>query len=299
LQPRHVALAIAVAFFWGLNFVFVRLALTDFPPLLLASLRFVIAALPVAFLPKPKVRWATLVAIGGTLFVGQFAFLFPAMAVGMPPGLASIALQAQAFITIFIAAIVLREKPTRRQTVGAGVALAGLLLVAATVGANGVTLAGFLLLLVAAVSWASGNVLLRRAGAVDMLSLMSWLSLMAWLPLLLLSLVFEGPARIAGALEGATWLTVASLLYIAVVSTIFGYAAWGHLLKLYPAATAAPFALLVPVSGTLSAALILGESFGPMRLAGMALIFIGLGILVIRSGGKREPEPEPGLPDAA
>ena len=38
--------------------------------------------------------------------------------------------------------------------------------------------------------------------------------------------------------------------------------AWGHLLKLYPAATAAPFSLLVPVSGTLSAALILGESFG-------------------------------------
>ena len=67
---------------------------------------------------------------------------------------------------------------------------------------------------------------------------------------------------------------------------IFGFAAWGHLLKLYPAATAAPFSLLVPVSGTLSAALILGETYGPLRLAGMVLIFIGLAVLVMprRSG---------------
>ena len=66
-----------------------------------------------------------------------------------------------------------------------------------------------------------------------------------------------------------------------MVSTIFGYAAWGHLLKLYPAAVAAPFSLLVPISGTLSAALILGETFGPLRLAGMVLIFIGLGVLAM------------------
>jgi O-acetylserine/cysteine efflux transporter len=297
LQPRHIVLAVAVAFFWGLNFVFVKLALDDMPPLLLAALRFVIAALPALVLPKPPVGWRTLLPIGLTLFVGQFALLFPAMAVGMPPGLASIALQIQAFLTIAIAAVVLGEHPTGRQIAGAAVAFAGLVLVATTVGANGVTVAGFVLLIGAALCWATGNVLLRRAGAVDMLSLMSWLALIPPLPLFALSLLLEGPTRIAAAFDGATWLTVVAILYIAVVSTTFGYAAWGHLLKLYPAATAAPFSLLVPVSGTLSAALLLGESFGPARLAGMALIFVGLGILVTRIG--RKPGPEPGLPDAA
>ena len=81
------------------------------------------------------------------------------------------------------------------------------------------------------------------------------------------------------------------MLYIAIISTTFGYAVWGHLLKLYPAATAAPFSLLVPVSGTLSAAFLLGESFGPVRLAGMGLILAGLAVLVIG------PRPTPVAPD--
>ena len=232
-------------------------------------------------LPKPPVSWGTLAAIGGTLFVGQFGLLFPAMAVGMPAGLASIALQVQAFITIAIAAAFLGERPNRRQIAGAAVAFAGLVLIGATVGANGVTPAGFLLLIGAAACWASGNVMLRRLGPVDMLALISWLSLVPIVPLFALSLIIEGPARIASGLASATWLSVGSLAYIVVISTIFAYAAWGHLLKLYPAAVAAPFSLLVPISGTLSAALILGERFGPLRLAGMVLIFAGLGVLAL------------------
>ena len=45
-----------------------------------------------------------MVAIGSTLFVGQYALLFTGMANGMPPGLASIILQIQVFLTILIAA---------------------------------------------------------------------------------------------------------------------------------------------------------------------------------------------------
>jgi O-acetylserine/cysteine efflux transporter len=201
-------------------------------------------------------------------------------------------------MTIGIAAVVLDETPTKRQIAGGAVALAGLVLVGMTVGSNGVTVAGFVLLLLSALAWAIGNVLLRRAGQVDMSSMIAWLSLLPPIPFLLLSLIFEGPGRIADAVAGTTWVTVGAVLYIGVVSTTFGYAGWGHLLKLYPAATAAPFSLLVPVSGTLSAALLLGETFGPVRLAGMVLIFVGLGILVLRFGRKAEPtEPVEGLPD--
>ena len=286
MQPRHIALAILLAFFWGLNFVVITVALDDFPPLLLAGLRFVLAALPVVFLPRPQIAWGALVAIGMTLFVGQFALLFPAMAVGMPPGLASIALQVQAFFTIAIAAAVLQERPTGRQIAGGAVALAGLTVVATTVGTAGVTVAGFLLLLGSAAFWSTGNVLLRRAGKVDMLPLMSWLSLVAAPPLLALSLAVEGPQAVGDAFRHADWLTIGAILYIAYVSTTFGYGAWGHLLKLYPAATVAPLALLVPVSGTLSAALLLGEQFGVVRLAGMLLIMAGLAVILL---GPRPP----------
>jgi O-acetylserine/cysteine efflux transporter len=294
LQPRHIALAVLLSIFWGLNFVVITIALRDFPPLSLAAVRFAIAAVPILFLPRPPIGWPMLAAIGGTLFVGQFALLFPSMAVGMPPGLASIAIQVQAFITIGIAAAVLRERPTPRQLLGCVVAAAGLGLIASTVGTNGVTLPGLALALGSAIFWSIGNVLLRRAGKVDMLAMVTWMSLIAILPLFLLSVAVEGTPRLVAAVTHVTWLTVGAVLYIAVVSTIFGYAVWGQLLKLYPAATAAPFSLLVPVSGTISAALILGETFGPARLAGMVLILGGLAILVLGPKPARLPLPEPG-----
>lgn len=281
VQPCHIILATVLALFWGFNFVVVTVALGDIPPLFLAAVRFALAALPAAFLPRPAMPFGQLVAVSMALFVGQFAFLFPAMAVGMPPGLASIALQIQAFITILFAALVIGEYPNRRQLAGGAVAFLGLALVATTVGVNGVTAAGFVLLLGAACCWSAGNVLLRRAGKVDLLSLVSWASLIATGPLLLLSLLFEGPARIGAGIAHLDWLAAAAILYIAFVSTTFGYGAWGYLLRIYPAAIAAPFSLLVPVFGTLAAALLLGESFGPARLAGMVLILFGLAVVVL------------------
>ena len=118
MQPRHVALAILVTFIWGLNFVLIDVALVSFPPLLLAALRFALAALPILFLPRPQVPLRRMVAIGSTLFVGQYALLFTGMANGMPPGLASIILQIQVFLTILIAALALREWPSGRQLGG-------------------------------------------------------------------------------------------------------------------------------------------------------------------------------------
>ncbi len=108
-----------------------------------------------------------LVPISLTLFVGQFALFFPSMVLGMPPGIASILIQVQAFFTIAIAAAVLGEFPTPRQMIGAAVALAGLGVVATTAGTNGITIIGFALAVASAVSWATGNVLLRQARVND------------------------------------------------------------------------------------------------------------------------------------
>lgn len=293
MQPRHIILAVVLTTCWGLNFVVIVVGLSDFPPLLLAALRFFLSAIPVLFLPRPKISWPLMIGTSFTLFLIQFSLLFPAMTVGMPAGLASIAAQVQVFITIGIAAIVLREYPSAHQVGGGAVALAGLVLVALTVGANGLTLAGLLLLLGSAASWSVGNVLLRRAGPIDMLAMISWLALIAAGPQFLISLAIEGPERIGAAFTGATWLTIGAVAYIAFVSTTFGYAAWGHLLRTYPAATAAPFALLVPVSGTISSYLILGERFGPLRLAGMALILVGLAIIVFAPRKPTTPDTGP------
>ena len=230
-------------------------------------------------LPRPRVTWPSLIAIGSTLFAGQFLLQFFAIANGLPPGLASLLVQTQALFTIVFAAMALYERPTARQLSGVAVAFAGLVLILLTVGQD-LTAVGFCLAMGSAISWGVGNVLLKRIGDVEMLGLIVWLSLVPPLPALALSLVLDGPAALARAVSSAAWLAVAAALYLGVVATILAYAIWGRLLRRYPAATVTPFALLVPFVGGYSSAVVFGERFGPLRLAGMALVLLGIAVIV-------------------
>jgi O-acetylserine/cysteine efflux transporter len=62
---------------------------------------------------------------------------------------------------------------------------------------------------------------------------------------------------------------------------------WGALLRRYPAAIVTPFALLVPLVGAGASALVFGERFGPLRLAGMALVLVGVAVSVAPGRARR------------
>ena len=134
MKPADVCIAVMVAVIWGLAFVASRIALDEFSPELMTTLRFAIAALPCLFLRKPDVSWPLLIAISFTLFLGQFLAQAFAIADGVPVGLSSVIVQSQALFTIGFAAILFRELPTPMQTVGIAIAAAGLLMICGTVG---------------------------------------------------------------------------------------------------------------------------------------------------------------------
>jgi O-acetylserine/cysteine efflux transporter len=280
LTLPDVSLAVLVAVIWGVAFVATRLGLDSFSPAQLAALRFLIASVPVFVLPRPAVPWPVLIATGLTLFAGQFLLQFFGIAHGMPPGLASLVVHTQAFFTVLFGAIVLHERPTPRQITGLTLALGGLLLIATTTGQD-LTTVGFVLTLGSAVSWGIGNIFLKRMGATAQLDLMVWLSLVVPLPALAISLGADGPAALGHALTAATWTAWAAALYLGLVATLLAYTLWGRLLRRYPVALVAPFALLVPFVGAMSSALAFGERFGLVRLAGMACVLLGLAVLVL------------------
>src|SRR5216683_5248329 len=134
MKPFDVFLAVLVAVIWGLAFVASRLALDELSPALMTAMRFAIAAAPCLFVRRPKVPWTVLIAISGTLFLGQFLAQSWAIAHGVPVGLASVIVQSQALFTVAFAVVVFREVPTPRQVIGIGVAAFGLLLICFTVG---------------------------------------------------------------------------------------------------------------------------------------------------------------------
>jgi O-acetylserine/cysteine efflux transporter len=264
-------------------FVATRIGLDSFSPPQLTALRFLIAAVPALALPRPALSWARLIAIGATLFAGQFLLQFFAFVNGLPPGLAALLVQTQALFTIVFAAIALHERPTGRQTSGVVVAFAGLLLILLTVG-HDLTVVGFCLAMGSAISWGIGNVLLKQVGDVDMLPLVVWLSLVPPLPSLALALWLDGPAGLAHTASGASWASIVAALYLGSVATILAYAIWGRLLRRYPAAAVTPFALLIPFVGGGASALVFGERFGALRLAGMALVLLGIAVIVLPRG---------------
>ena len=280
MTVAHLGLVLFVVIIWGLAFVATRWALDDFSPSQLTTLRFLIAAAPACLLARPPVPWRILVPIGLTLFTGQFLLQFFGMAAGMPPGLAAIVVQTQALFTILFAALALGERPGRRESGGAALSFAGLALIALTVGRD-LTAAGFVLTGLSAVSWGVGNVLVKRLPPVDMLRLMVWLSLIPPLPSLALSLALDGPRAFGTALAASSWLGRGAALYLGLIATVLAYALWGGLLRRYPAATVAPFALLIPFVAAGASSLAFGERFGPLRLAGMALVLAGLAVIVV------------------
>jgi O-acetylserine/cysteine efflux transporter len=276
-------MAVVVAAIWGFNFVVIRWGLDSYPPVLMAALRFAVAALPAFVVPRPAIPLHRLAFVGTAWFVAQFGLLYLGMQVGMPPGLASVLMQAQAFFTILLAALFLRERPSLRQIAGVVVAGAGVVAIGATVAGEGadMTWPGLALVMCASACWALGNVMMRGMGRVEFLPMIVWLSVVAPLPLLALSLVIEGPGAVVESLSHWDWAGVGNIVFQGAVATIGGYGMWAYLLKLYPASVVAPFSLLVPLFGVASAALVFGEAFGPLRLLGMALILFGLAIVAL------------------
>src|SRR5215218_5494599 len=160
MKPADVCIAVLVAVIWGLAFVASRIALNEFSPELMTTLRFAIAAVPCLFVKKPDVSWPLLIAISLTLFLGQFLSQAFAIAHGVPVGLSSVIVQSQALFTIGFAALLLAERPGAWQTVGIGVATLGLLMICGTVG-HDFSIGAFAILMISPLSFAAGNLLLR------------------------------------------------------------------------------------------------------------------------------------------
>jgi len=298
VSRRDMILAAAVASLWGFNFVVIDWGMRGVPPLLFVAIRFLVVAAAVVVVPRPRTSWRTIIGVGMFMSLGQFGLLYTSMALGLQPGLAALVLQAQAVFTILIAALALRERPSTAQVVGVALGVVGLSIVAAGRGGNAPALA-VALALAAAMSWAIGNVISRRAGVVSgpgrlgSLSLTVWSALVVPVPALALSFVIEGPDAISHGLAAFGWSALVSTLYTAVLCTIIGYSIWNGLLSRNPSAAVVPWVLLAPVVAMTSAALLLGQIPNAAETLGGALLIGGVLVTGIRVRSRRNVQNPP------
>jgi O-acetylserine/cysteine efflux transporter len=278
LSPAHALLALAIVAVWGTNFVVIKVVLDELPPLLVATLRFMLALVPAMFfLPRPRVPLANLAGYGLLIGAGQFGLLYLAIDGHISPGLASLVVQTQVFFTIGLAMWLGGERLRGYQGIAVLVAAAGLAVVGWHTDAT-TTIAGLLMVLGAAASWAGGNILTKRAGTINMLAYVVWSSAFAVPVLLVLSMAVDGWEAMATSMRNASLAAWAGVAWQSWGNTLFGYAAWNWLLSRYTAATVTPLALLIPVFGMGASALWLSEPLPGWKIVAAGLVISGLAL---------------------
>jgi O-acetylserine/cysteine efflux transporter len=277
---RHVLLVIAVAFIYGVSFIAIKIAVLEMPPLLVTGWRFLLTAVPlILFVKPPKVAFYWPLAFGlvqGTL---MFGLVFVAISWGMPGGLTALVAQSQVFFTIGAAALLFNERPMPHQYTGAGIACLGIIITAVSKFQDGAPLLPFMMVVLAAALWGIANIIAKAARPPDMLAFIGWGSLAAPVPLFLASMMVEG-TRFAIPPHLPSLKAVAAVLFMAYFATLFAFTAWNWLLRQYPAATVTPFALLIPIFGFSSMAVVFGERIGVLTMMGACVVFIGLAVNV-------------------
>lgn len=282
---------------YATSYVATRLTLEDIPPSALALSRLVLGSLilvPLAFALRksgapafpPADRWR-IFWMGALGFAGAFALSHWGLARSTATN-GALLITVEPITLLLLAPLLLGERLTVREKVGAGLALLG----AAAVVTNGIpglsqTLVphwrGDLLLILAGVAYASysliGREILARHSSVSVTAWSIVWGAVTMLPLALLE-------RATGAVPRLTPLAIAGILYLAVVITALGYLAWNYALERVPASQAAIFLNLQPFVGALLGVGVLGEPLTLYIVAGGALILIGL-TLTIKGQGKR------------
>jgi O-acetylserine/cysteine efflux transporter len=282
MPAAHIALAILVAAIYGTAFVAIQYAVLEIPPLMATGYRYLLTALPlIFFVRKPNVGWLNLAAYGVMQGTVMFGIIFTAIRLGMPPGLASMVVQLQVFFTIFFAFALMGEKPTPKQITGAAIAISGVGIIGWGLGASA-PLVPFFMTIASAAAWGIANIISKKAKPNSMLGYVVWSAAFAPMPLFALSSLIESTTFGVLPVWPPSPVVIASILYLAYPTTVLAFTAWVFLLQKHSAAAVTPFALLIPIFGMGSTALIFGEPLSAVTLLGAALVFTGLAIAVMR-----------------
>ncbi|MEP1382581.1 MAG: EamA family transporter [Paraglaciecola sp.] len=280
MTPKDLLLAVFIIVVWGVNFVVIAWGLEGMPPLLMGGLRFLlVASVGSLFFKRPNtpIKWWFAYALPISFL--QFAFLFSALAFGMPAGLASLVLQSQALFTLIFASFLLHENIKSHQILALVIAALGLSLIAISQDNQNMTAIGFALTLAGAAGWALGNISARKIsqkGYTSNVNLVIWSAWIPPIPFFIFSYFFEGPEVIYQTLTNFSMQSWWALVYLAAVATIMGYGLWGYLLGRYPAAQIAPLTLGVPLVGLTAASILLSEEITTPQWLGITLVLLGL-----------------------
>jgi drug/metabolite transporter (DMT)-like permease len=270
----------AVATLWGIPYLFIKVAVDDgVPPIFLAWARVLMAAVVLLVLShragvlapaltRPRLRWLACYA------VVEIVFPFPLIAAGerhVPSSLAAILIAA---VPMIVALLALRfdpsERVTGRRAVGLGVGFAGVIaLVGLDVSGSGEALLGALCILVAAVGYAIGPMLInQQLGGLDARALMA-------VALSIAAAVLTIPALAAPPTAMPSTASLLSIVVLGLFCTAAAFVLFGVLIAEVGPGRATVITYVSPIVAVALGVAVLDERPGTGAVAGLLLILAG------------------------
>lgn len=290
LPPRDIALVLAVAVAWALNFLTSALALREIPPLMFTAVRMALLVLPLLpFLRLPP-RGLRLRLVAACLCMGVLHFGTSFTALKLAGDLSSPAIVMQSYVpmAVLLAWWWLGERFGWRTGIAVALSFSGVLVL----GLDPMVLdhrLALVVMLVSALFLAIGTVLMKGLRGVSMPAQQGWMAVLSLAPLLALSAWLEPGAT--AALRHASWVAWVGALYAAFVSSLFGHGLYYLLVQRHPVAQVTPWLLLAPVFAVALGIAFWGDRPGPRLWLGGAMVLGGVLVIALRALAKSRALP--------
>jgi len=280
ITPRHLLLLLGITFIWGLNLVVAKVGVADMPPLLFTALRFVILALCTA----PFLRWhgaATGAIVIAALLAGGLSFALLFIGLALADNISSVAIATQLgvpFATLLSIAL-LAERVRWRRWTGIGLSFLGVCVMGfdPAVFSQRASLA---FVIASSFVGALGLIAIKRLPLLPALELQAWIAWISWPILAVLSLLFENGQW--AAIQTAGWAGWRTILYTALLASLFAHTASFFLVQRYPVTSIAPLTVLSPVFSVIFGVLLLGDRLTARIALGGACTLLGVLIITLR-----------------
>jgi O-acetylserine/cysteine efflux transporter len=278
MNTRQILLALLVPATWGLGFTLSKIGMFTFPPLMLMSMRFGLAALVLIWFTKPPWPFMKdifmISLVSGTI---QYGLAYYGLQ-GLDASTAILVVQLEAPFLALFGAFILKEQFTMLRGLGMLAAFAGVAVIAGEPRLEG-NLFYVALVASAAIIWSFGQIMVRRLKSVQGSTLLAWVALISSIQMIIISLIFEeGHLQ---ALENATLIDWSIVVYLGLIMTALGYSVWYHLVAICDVSQLSPFLMLNPVTSIIAGIVLLDEVFTSSMAIGALMILSGVAATTI------------------
>jgi drug/metabolite transporter (DMT)-like permease len=274
---------------WGSTYLGIKYAIDTIPPLLMGSLRFLVAggvlyllAIRTGDTSGDRVgarQWLAALVIGGALLVGGNGGVILAEQYAPTGVVALLVATAPLWMAVIDRVFFGRRLPVLG-IVGLLIGFGGVAFLIGWPGAGRINLFGAALALAAPVCWASGSVFTRHV------RLPKRPLVAAGMEMLWAGLVFAMASILTGELGRLHWqhvstTSIVALLYLIVLGSLVGFSAYVWLLRSAPLSLVSTYAYVNPVVAVILGGIFLGEAINARLLIAGGIIILAVALIVV------------------